>query len=146
MIADNEAELETAAWLICDHATIRKYGLGYAKPAPVPIGMYVRSGYLQTAPTLQKLAQATGIDQGALEQTVSEYNEGAVTGEDREFGRGSTAFNRFLGDPENKFRSGVGAPRAQSMSRPRDPRSLLGDMQSCIKAGCRRHTGFIVRT
>jgi succinate dehydrogenase/fumarate reductase flavoprotein subunit len=102
MIADNEAEVETAAWLICDHATIRKYGLGYAKPAPVPIGTYVRSGYLQTAPTLPKLAQVAGIDPDALEQTVIEYNKGAVIGEDREFGRGSTAFNRFLGDPENK--------------------------------------------
>ena len=102
MIADSEAEVETAAWLICDHVTIRKYGLGYAKPAPVPIGIYLRSGYLQAAPTLQKLAQAAGIDPDALAQTVSDYNKGAVIGEDREFGRGSTAFNRFLGDPESK--------------------------------------------
>jgi succinate dehydrogenase/fumarate reductase flavoprotein subunit len=102
MIADNEGEVQTAAWLICDHATIRKYGLGYAKPAPVPIGIYLRSGYLQAAPTLQKLAQAAGIDPDALAQTVNDYNKGAVIGEDKEFGRGSTAFNRFLGDPENK--------------------------------------------
>jgi succinate dehydrogenase/fumarate reductase flavoprotein subunit len=102
MIVDNEAEKEAAAWLICDHATIRKYGLGYAKPAPVPIGTYVRSGYLQTAPTLRDLAQAAGIDADALEQTVRAYNKDAIRGEDNEFGRGSTAFNRFLGDPENK--------------------------------------------
>src|SRR6266481_8784387 len=37
MIADGEGDAETGAWLICDHPTIRKYGLGYAKPAPVPI-------------------------------------------------------------------------------------------------------------
>jgi succinate dehydrogenase/fumarate reductase flavoprotein subunit len=102
MIADGESQSETAAWLICDHAAIRKYGLGYAKPAPVPIGIYVRNGYLQTAPTLRALAEIVGIDAGALEATVRQYNEGAVAGEDREFGRGSTAFNRFLGDPENK--------------------------------------------
>jgi succinate dehydrogenase/fumarate reductase flavoprotein subunit len=102
MIADGEAQPETAAWLICDHATIRKYGLGYAKPAPVPIGIYVRNGYLQTAPTLRALAEAVGIDAAALDETVRQYNQGAVAGEDREFGRGSTAFNRFLGDPENK--------------------------------------------
>lgn len=107
MIADNESEAETAAWLICDHATIRKYGLGYAKPAPVPIGIYVRSGYLQTAPTLQELARVAGIDADALMRTVGEYNKGAVTGEDREFGRGSTAFNRFLGDPDNKLNPNV---------------------------------------
>jgi succinate dehydrogenase/fumarate reductase flavoprotein subunit len=102
MIADNEARTETAAWLICDHATIRKYGLGYAKPAPVPIGIYLRNGYLQAAPTLRALAAQAGIDASALEQTVRQYNKGAVVGEDREFARGSTAFNRFLGDPENK--------------------------------------------
>jgi succinate dehydrogenase/fumarate reductase flavoprotein subunit len=102
MIADNEAEKETGAWLICDHATIRKYGLGYAKPAPVPLSSYVRSGYLQTAPTLRELALAAGIDADALEQTVRDYNKDAIKGEDNAFGRGSTAFNRFLGDPENK--------------------------------------------
>lgn len=102
MIADNEAQSETAAWLICDHATIRKYGLGYAKPAPVPIGIYLRNGYLRTAPTVRALAGQAGIDADGLEHAVRLYNEGAVIGEDREFGRGSTAFNRFLGDPENK--------------------------------------------
>ena len=32
-----EGEPVVEAWLICDHPTIRKYGLGYAKPAPVPV-------------------------------------------------------------------------------------------------------------
>jgi succinate dehydrogenase/fumarate reductase flavoprotein subunit len=102
MIADSEGEAETAAWLICDHPTIRKYGLGYAKPAPVPISIYVRNGYLQTGKTLRELAQAAGIDGEALEETVNRYNLGARVGEDPEFGRGSTAFNRFLGDAEQK--------------------------------------------
>jgi hypothetical protein len=102
MIADNEAQGETAAWLICDHSTIRKYGLGHAKPAPVPIGIYLRNGYLRTAPTVRALAGQVGIDADGLERTVHLYNEGAIIGEDREFGRGSTAFNRFLGDPECK--------------------------------------------
>jgi succinate dehydrogenase/fumarate reductase flavoprotein subunit len=102
MIADGEGDAETAAWLICDHPTIRKYGLGYAKPAPVPISIYVRNGYLQTGNTLRELAQAAGIDGEALEETVNRYNLGARVGEDPEFGRGSTAFNRFLGDAEQK--------------------------------------------
>jgi succinate dehydrogenase/fumarate reductase flavoprotein subunit len=102
MIADGEGDAETAAWLICDHPTIRKYGLGYAKPTPVPISIYVRNGYLQTGNTLRELAQAAGIDGEALEETVNRYNLGALVGEDPEFGRGSTAFNRFLGDAEQK--------------------------------------------
>ena len=102
MIADGEGDAETAAWLICDHPTIRNYGLGYAKPTPVPISIYVRNGYLQTGKTLRELAQAAGIDGEALEETVNRYNLGARVGEDPEFGRGSTAFNRFLGDAEQK--------------------------------------------
>lgn len=102
MIRDGEGEGETAAWLICDHPTIRKYGLGYAKPAPVPIGRYVRNGYLVTGRTLPDVARAAGIDPDGLVATVEAYNADAVRGEDPAFGRGSTAFNRFLGDAEHR--------------------------------------------
>jgi succinate dehydrogenase/fumarate reductase flavoprotein subunit len=98
MIEACRGEAETAMWLVCDHATIRKYGLGFAKPAPVPLGPYVRNGYLVKGATLAQLAQRAGIDATALEQTVRRYNEHAVRGADPEFGRGSTSFNRYLGD------------------------------------------------
>lgn len=102
MIADGAGGKETAAWLICDHATVRKYGLGYAKPAPVPVGIFVRNGYLKREATLRALAVAAGLDADGLETTVRVYNESAVHGIDREFKRGSTAFNRYLGDTEHK--------------------------------------------
>lgn len=101
MIADSERERETVAWLVCDHATIRKYGLGFAKPAPVPLSLYTRSGYLLKGRTLSELARAAGIDAATLEETVRTYNVGAEQGVDREFQRGSTAFNRYLGDPDH---------------------------------------------
>jgi len=93
---------ETAMWLICDKATLAKYGLGYVKPAPMPIGGFVRNGYLLEGRTLAELAARAGIDAAGLEQTVREYNRDAVRGEDPAFGRGSTSFNRYLADPENK--------------------------------------------
>ncbi|MGM4875188.1 FAD-dependent oxidoreductase [Bradyrhizobium sp. 956_D2_N1_5] len=102
MIADGADGKETSAWLICDHATIRKYGLGYAKPAPVPVGIFVRNGYLARGTTLRELAANAGIDADGLEGTVREYNQGAVHGVDTAFNRGSTAFNRYLGDAEHK--------------------------------------------
>ncbi|WP_233801699.1 FAD-dependent oxidoreductase [Paraburkholderia sp. HP33-1] len=95
-------ERETAMWLICDHATIRKYGLGYAKPAPVPLGPLLRNGYLSRGRTLAELARNAGLDGAALEATVKRYNADAVRGEDSEFGRGTTSFNRYLGDPEHE--------------------------------------------
>jgi succinate dehydrogenase/fumarate reductase flavoprotein subunit len=102
MIRASEDGSPAMAWLICDHATIRKYGLGYAKPAPVPLSTYLRNGYLQSATTIGDLAKAIGLDPQTLEETISRYNEGAARGEDPEFGRGSTAFNRFLGDADHK--------------------------------------------
>lgn len=90
---------EAQCWLICDHQAIRKYGLGYAKPSPLPLEQHVRSGYLQRAATLEALGAAMGIDAQALVATVRRFNDQARSGLDPEFGRGTTIFNRYLGDP-----------------------------------------------
>ncbi len=97
-----EGQTETAMWLVCDRATIARYGLGYAKPAPMPLGGLIRKGYLFKGRTLAELARVTGIDAAGLEATVREYNQGAVHGEDRQFGRGRNAFNRYLADPAHQ--------------------------------------------
>lgn len=102
MIEACRGEQETAMWLVCDQATLSKYGLGYVKPAPMPVGRYLRNGYLFKGRTLAELGAATGIDGAQLERTVAEYNVGAARGEDLQFGRGTTSFNRYLADPENK--------------------------------------------
>ena len=103
-----EGQKDTAMWLVCDAATIAKYGLGYAKPAPMPLGGLVRNGYLVKGQTLAELAAKAGIDPTGLAQTVRDFNVGAVNGEDPAFKRGSTAFNRYLADPENKPNPCVG--------------------------------------
>lgn len=89
---------EVAAWLIADHRTIRRYGLGFAKPFPLPLLPHLRSGYLLRGNTLAELAQRAGIDGAQLEQTVAEFNQGAVDGKDLQFRRGWRVYNRFLGD------------------------------------------------
>ena len=93
---------ETAMWLICDKTALAKYGLGYVKPAPMPIGRSIRAGYLYEGQTLADLARVTGIDATGLEQTVRDFNTHAVRGEDPAFGRGTTAFNRYLADSQNQ--------------------------------------------
>ena len=102
MIRACENQTETAMWLIGDKTTLSKYGIGFVKPAPMPIGQFLRNGYLIKGDTLAELAKNAGIDPKGLEETVRQYNLGAVQGEDREFGRGTTSFNRYLADPENK--------------------------------------------
>ena len=102
MINNDATRSQTAMWLVCDARTLGKYGLGFAKPSPMPLGTLLRNGYLLKGRTLAELALKAGIDGPGLEQTVERYNQGASVGKDVEFGRGTTAFNRFLADPQHK--------------------------------------------
>jgi succinate dehydrogenase/fumarate reductase flavoprotein subunit len=102
MVRACEGQPETAMWLVCDKATLAKYGIGFVKPAPMPTAKFLRNGYLIKGNTLAELARNMGIDPAGLEQTVREYNVGAVKGEDPAFGRGRTSFNRYLADPANQ--------------------------------------------
>ena len=97
-----QGQKDTAMWLVCDKATLGKYGLGFVKPAPMPIGKFLRNGYLLQGATLAELAKNAGIDAAGLEQTVRDFNVGAAKGEDPAFGRGSTSFNRYLADPSHQ--------------------------------------------
>ncbi|WP_027897534.1 FAD-dependent oxidoreductase [Zestomonas thermotolerans] len=90
---------EVCSWLICDHRFLRRYGLGYVRPAPLPIRPHLRNGYLKRGRSIEELAAVCGIDPQGLAQTVAEFNRHARQGEDPAFGRGSTPFNRKSGDP-----------------------------------------------
>jgi len=92
---------QACSWLICDHRFQRRYGLGFARPAPVPLWPHIRNGYLKRGHSLEALAQACGIDPFGLVATVDEFNQHARRGEDPLFGRGSTAFNRRSGDAQH---------------------------------------------
>lgn len=88
--------------LLCDHDFVRKYVFGMVAPLPGARRRHVRSGYLLRAGTLAGLAGRMGVDADALRRTVERYNQHAAQGDDPEFGRGSTAYNRYLGDPGHK--------------------------------------------
>lgn len=94
------AQGETTAWLVTDHRAIRAYGLGFVKPRPLPLAPHLASGYLKRGDTFEQLAQACGIDAPALKHTLDHYNRNARSGTDHDFHKGSTAYNRFYGDPE----------------------------------------------
>lgn len=102
MLRDCSRDGQVYAHLIADHKALRKYGLGAVKPAPLPIGSWLRCGYLKRADTLAALARLLDIDPATLEQTVASFNETAAAGEDPRFGKGSSAYNRLLGDPEQR--------------------------------------------
>ena len=60
------------------------------------------SGNLKRGRTLDELARKCGIDPTGLKRTIGQFNRHARNGEDPEFGRGSTPFNRGSGDPDHK--------------------------------------------
>ena len=86
------------AWLICDRAFIRDYGLGVIHPVWQRLSYFVKRGYLVSAPTLAGLAAKIGVDAGGLAESVKAHNRYAETGVDEGFGKGSKALNRFNGD------------------------------------------------
>lgn len=89
---------EIAAYLVCDHQTLRKYGLGCVPPFPMPLGHHLNTGYLMRGETPEALAVKAGIDAKAFTETVKQFNASAPLGHDAAFGKGSKAYNRYQGD------------------------------------------------
>jgi len=89
-------------WLICDAAALRRNGMGLVRPAPFPRRPFLRDGYLLTGATLAELAGRMGVEAAALERTVSTFNADARAGTDHDFGRGDSAYNRFMGDAAHR--------------------------------------------
>lgn len=101
------------AWLLCDRDFLRRFGLGAAKPWPLPLGRWLRSGYLRRGASLQALAQACGIDAPQLQATVERYNAMARAGRDLDFAKGETAYNRVQGEARPGLPNPCMAPLAR---------------------------------
>jgi succinate dehydrogenase/fumarate reductase flavoprotein subunit len=89
------------AWLVCDREFIDKYGLGRVPPGRRSLRRFIASSYLVEAASLEALAGKIGADAAGLRATVQQHNRFAETGEDQEFGKGSTEFDRHNGDPHH---------------------------------------------
>lgn len=108
MIRSCEGKSEICAFLIADHRTLRRYGLGNVKPFPLSLKPHLRSGYLLRGETPAKLAEVAGIDKNAFVETLERFNRFSRRGEDPEFHRGETAYNRYVGDPDHKPNPAIG--------------------------------------
>ncbi|TQS92994.1 FAD-dependent oxidoreductase [Arthrobacter sp. TS-15] len=96
------------SWQIADSRFVRRFPLGMAKPLPVPLFPYLRSGYLIKGRTLEELATKCGIDPAELRRTVARFNANARSGVDPDFGRGESAFNRYGGDATHRPNPSLG--------------------------------------
>ena len=107
------------AWLVCDREFIEKYGLGRVPPGRRWRRQFIKSGYLVEATSIGALARKIGVDAAGLRETVQQHNRFAETGEDQEFGKGSTEFDRHNGDPNhapNPCLGRIGAPPYYAMA------------------------------
>lgn len=90
------------AWCVFDQQFRDKYMF-----LTVPPGEPAQEWMIQ-ADTLEELATKAGIDPDGLKETVARFNEFAEKGEDQDFGRGSTAYDRYQGDPNHKPNESLG--------------------------------------
>jgi succinate dehydrogenase/fumarate reductase flavoprotein subunit len=102
MLATSAAHSDAHCFVLTSHRHLRKYGMGRVPPSPGRIGPFLRSGYLMSAPTLRELAGRMQVDGEALEQTIRRFDEHAARGDDPDFGKGGTAYERAAGDQDNQ--------------------------------------------
>lgn len=86
------------AYLIGDSRAVRRWGMGFVRPFPIPKGRYLRNGYLTRADTPEDLARKLQIDAAALAETIRSFSQHAREGRDPEFHRGQSAYDRYQGD------------------------------------------------
>ncbi|MCL6263286.1 FAD-binding protein [Craterilacuibacter sp. RT1T] len=87
------------AWLIFDADFRYKYPMGPLMPGQVaPDRKSWLNAVYWKADTLPQLAQQIGVDSDGLLATVARVNEDAISGTDRDYGKGSNVFDRYYGD------------------------------------------------
>lgn len=93
----NNTTLNTPAYVVFDEAYLERYGiLSHRAGEPTP-------QYLAEGATLAELAGTIGVPAGNLVATVERFNAFASKGEDPDFHRGETAYDRYWGDGGNTW-------------------------------------------
>ena len=79
-------------WLVFDQAYVDRYGFWEIPPGgPVP-------DWVRQHATVAGLSQALELPPGALEQTLTQWNQDVAEGRDTLFGRGDSAYDGWNGD------------------------------------------------
>jgi 3-oxosteroid 1-dehydrogenase len=107
MYARNKTSRAVPCWLIFDDRYRKRYAHQRSSPGRFPKKLF-ESGRLKQAWTLGDLAKLCSIDPSGLAETVERFNENAARGIDPDYGRGESAYNRALGDPNPRVHPCLG--------------------------------------
>jgi 3-oxosteroid 1-dehydrogenase len=107
MYARDKSSRAVPCWLIFDDRYRKRYAHLRSRPGRFPRKLF-ESGRLKQAWTLDDLARLCDIDAAGLADTIERFNANAEKGIDPDYGRGESAYNRALGDPNPKVHPCLG--------------------------------------
>ncbi len=89
-------------WMIIDQRYRNRYVFAGVPPRrPFP-GRWYKAGVVVKAATIAELAAKIGLSGDALTATVERFNGFVRDGQDADFGRGDSGYDRYYGDPTIK--------------------------------------------
>lgn len=89
-----------AMWIVFDQQYRNSYVFGAELFPRVPIPqIWYDAGIAVRADSLRELGARIGVPTTEFNQTMTHFNESAAVGEDPDFGRGRSAYDRYYGDP-----------------------------------------------
>jgi 3-oxosteroid 1-dehydrogenase len=101
MINEDETNGGAApSWIIFDARFRKHYPMGPLLPIPFFLHPAAIRNTVTRAGTIEQLAKNVGVPPDALQATLEHFNRNAEKGEDPDFQRGATEYDRYYGDPK----------------------------------------------
>ena len=96
------------SWMICDRKAFKQFGIGVIRPGGWGKSRRLKDGYLIEAATIAELAEKLQLPADTLTATVERFNAQVATGQDSDFNRGDTGYERNFGHPGNQPNPNLG--------------------------------------
>lgn len=98
MLGQQEATGSQAIFLVSSQQHLDRYCFGFSHPDAKWQRQLVKNGYMMRGDSIDQLAQQMRVPADRLRHTVETFDRDVASGTDPAFGKGSTPYNRCLGD------------------------------------------------